>query len=208
MSPHHPDQVSKRSGVTRIALWMCSLNLFVFFIVFFFLFVVFLSSPVSSSLWSNVSKVTSLWDPSLMKFSKCICLCLCISFCHCLFLVRSYLLITLIKCLKGHKSLGSLICCLFKKVTYSLSEWVTRSPIELSAGQLKIQDYFGKNLIFIRTAWASKAHTLTSKKHPSENPSPFFIGYWKNSVPHIFYIDTNIFVGVEQKFHQIFWKIP
>ena len=53
------------------------------------------------------------------------------------FLVRSCLLITLIKCLKGHKSLGSLCCCVFQKVSQSVSESVTRSPIELSAGQLK-----------------------------------------------------------------------
>ena len=53
------------------------------------------------------------------------------------FFVRSFLLITLIKCLKGHKSLGSLFHCVFKKVCQSVSQWVTRSPIELSAGQLK-----------------------------------------------------------------------
>ena len=123
---------------------------------------IFCSCHVSSSLWSNVAKVTSLWDRSLMEFSKCIFLChclfLCICLCHCLFLgqvmsphhsdqmsqrsqvsriapwryslnvfvfvtvfvfvfvfvivflfVRSCLLITLIKCLKGHKSLGSLL---------------------------------------------------------------------------------------------------
>ena len=41
------------------------------------------------------------------------------------FLVRSYLLITLIKCLKGHKSPGSLCCCVFQKVPYSLTQWVS-----------------------------------------------------------------------------------
>ena len=34
----------------------------------------------------------------------------------------------------------------------------------------------------------------------------FFIGYWKNSLPHIFSIYTNIFVGVEEKFQWIFWR--
>ena len=49
-----------------------------------------------------------------MEFSKCICLCqclcLCICLCHCVFLVSSCLLITLIKCFKGHLSLWN--CCL------------------------------------------------------------------------------------------------
>ena len=119
------------------------------------------SGHVSSSLWSNVSKVTSLWGCSFKVFSKCICLCLCHRLCLCLcqchfvgqvmsphhsdqmsqrsqvsgvalwrcslnvfvivivfvfvfvfvivfLLVRSRSLITLIKCVKGHKSLGSL----------------------------------------------------------------------------------------------------
>ena len=45
-------------------------------------------------------------------------------------LVRSCFLITLIKCLKGHKSLGSLRNV--KSKSQSVSESVTRSPIELS----------------------------------------------------------------------------
>ena len=51
-------------------------------------------------------------------------------------IVRSCLLITLIKCLKGHRSLGSLFdvkskSTLSESVSESVSEWVTRSPIEL-----------------------------------------------------------------------------
>ena len=49
------------------------------------------------------------------------------------FLVRSCLLISLIKCLKGHKSLGSL-CSVLKSVIVSgvrQTEQGTRSPIEL-----------------------------------------------------------------------------
>ena len=59
------------------------------------------SYHVSLSLWSNVSRVTSLWDRSMKVFSKCICLChcLCLCLCICLFivflLVRSCLLITI-----------------------------------------------------------------------------------------------------------------
>ena len=47
-------------------------------------------------------------------------------------LVRLCFLITLIKCLKGHKSLGSL-CNVKSKSTLSewVTRWVTRSPIEL-----------------------------------------------------------------------------
>ena len=56
------------SKVPRIALWRCSINVFV--IVFVFVFVIvfviffFWSCDVPSSLWSNVFKVTSLWDHS------------------------------------------------------------------------------------------------------------------------------------------------
>ena len=35
----------------------------------------------SSPLWSNVSKVTSLWDRPLKVFLKCICHCLCLRIC-------------------------------------------------------------------------------------------------------------------------------
>ena len=64
MSTYYSDRMSERSQVLRIALWRCSLNVFVFVFVFVFVIVPFL--------------------------------------------VRSCLLITLIKSLKGHKSLGSL----------------------------------------------------------------------------------------------------
>ena len=126
-----------------------------------FVIVFFWSGHVSSSLWSNVSNVTSLKDCFLRVFSTwiCHCHCLCICICHCLslgqfisphqsdqisqksqvskdapwrcslnvyvffivvvfffvfvfviafFWARSSLFITLIKWLKGHKSLGSL----------------------------------------------------------------------------------------------------
>ena len=53
MSPHHSDQMSQSSQVSRVALWMFSLNVFVFVIVFVFLFAIvfFWSGQVSSSLW-------------------------------------------------------------------------------------------------------------------------------------------------------------
>ena len=39
MSPHHSDQMSQRSQVSRIAFWCSSINAFVFVIVFVFAFV-------------------------------------------------------------------------------------------------------------------------------------------------------------------------
>ena len=39
MSPHHSDQMSQGSQVSRIAFLRCSLNVFVFVIFFFFVFV-------------------------------------------------------------------------------------------------------------------------------------------------------------------------
>ena len=65
-------------------------------------------------------------------------------------LVRSCFLITLIKCLKGHKSLGSL--CNVKSKSQWVSQWVTRSPIE--------QLWTAKNSLWppsptqFNTAWA------------------------------------------------------
>ena len=71
MYHNHSDHMSQRSQVSMIALWMYSLNVFVFFIVFLLVrlcFLITLSLSLSffwpgqvfSSLWSNVSKVTSL----------------------------------------------------------------------------------------------------------------------------------------------------
>ena len=86
--------------------------------------------------------VTSLKDPSLKVFSKCICLChylcLCLCLCYCFFLVRSCLFITLIKCLKGHKSLGSL-CSVMKTLIVSGARPRDGQGHLLScSGQLKI----------------------------------------------------------------------
>ena len=61
--------------VTRIALWRCSLNVFFMSLSLSF----FWSGHISSSPWSNVSKVTSLKDRSLKVLSKCIFLSLSLS---------------------------------------------------------------------------------------------------------------------------------
>ena len=63
---------------------------------------------------------------------------------------------------------------------------------------------FGKHLFYIQTAWASNAKTVTWQKYTSF--PCFFIDFGENSLTHIFHIYTYIFVGVEQKFHQIFWR--
>ena len=70
MSPHHSDQMSQWSQVSRIALLRCSLNVFVLVIVIVFVFV-----------FVFVFVIVFFW-------------------------VMSCPLIALIKCLKGHKSLG------------------------------------------------------------------------------------------------------
>ena len=67
---------------------------------------------------------------------------------------------------------------------------------------------FVKHLFYIQTAWASKAKTLTWQKYTSKNHSSFFHWLGGNSLTHIFHIDIYIFVGVEQKFHLIFWRTP
>ena len=63
MFSHHSEQMSQRSQVSRMALKRGSQNVFVFVIVIVFVFVFvnfFWSCYVFSSLWTNVSKVTSL----------------------------------------------------------------------------------------------------------------------------------------------------
>ena len=86
-SGHNSDQMFRRSNVSRIALLGCSLNVVVIVIVFVvvivFVIVFFL---VRSSLWSNVSRVSSLQGRSLRVFSKCLCYCVCL--CHCLFVCQ------------------------------------------------------------------------------------------------------------------------
>ena len=107
------------------------------------------SGDGSSSLWSNVSKVKSLKDGSLKEFSICICLChclcLCICLCHCIFLVRSCPLITLIKCLKGDKSLGHSVVVFLKRC---LSEWVS--------------EWVSDKVTYWAVGWTAKKHIHTT----------------------------------------------
>ena len=117
MSPHHSDQMYQSSQVSRVALWSCSLNVFVFVIVFVFVFVIVFFGQVKSphhsdqtSQRSQGSKV-ALWRCSLNVFVFVIVFVFV--FVIVFLLVRSSLLITLINCLKGHKALGSLFDSVF-----------------------------------------------------------------------------------------------
>ena len=83
---------------------------------------------------SQVSRI-ALWWSSLNVFVFDIVFVFVFVFVIVFFLVRSCVLITLIKCLKGHRSLASLYVCQSVKycewVSEWVSDWVTRSPIEL-----------------------------------------------------------------------------
>ena len=67
--------------------------------------------------WTHAFSKIAIWvcslnvfkNPSLGVFSKCICHRHCLCLCHCLFVGQSSPLITLVKYLNGHKSLGSLL---------------------------------------------------------------------------------------------------
>ena len=61
-------------------------------------------------------------NSSLGVFSRCVFVFV---FVFVFLLFTPYLVITLIKCLKGHMSLGSLCWCVFKKVFYSLTQLVS-----------------------------------------------------------------------------------
>ena len=67
ISPHHSDQMSQRTQVSRIALWRCSLNVFVIVFVFVFFIVIVCFGqvmcphhPDQMSQGSQVSEVTLL----------------------------------------------------------------------------------------------------------------------------------------------------
>ena len=140
MFPHHSDQLSQWSKISRVALWRCSLNVFVFVIVIVFflclchrLFLGQFMSPHHSDQMSQRSKVSriALWRCSPNVFVSVIVFVFVFVFVIVFFLVSSCLLITPIKCLKGHKSLRSLFVCQSVKYREWVSDSVTRSPIEL-----------------------------------------------------------------------------
>ena len=80
--------------------------------------------------------------------------------------VRSCLLITLIKCLKGHKSLGSLFVCQLVKslVSQWVTQWVTRSPIELLWTAKKTPCTFLNGVLFRPPGSLATPSRLTSPR--------------------------------------------
>ena len=114
MSSHHSEQMSQRSQVSRIALRRCSQNVFVFVFVIFFGYVM---SSYHSEQMCQRSQVSRI---ALRKCSQNVFVIVFVFvFVFVKFvLVISWLLITLNKCLKGHKSLGSL-CSVVKTLIVS-----------------------------------------------------------------------------------------
>ena len=102
-------------------------------------------------------------------------------------LVRSCLLITLIKCLKGHRSLGSLFFCQVVKslVSQSVSQWVSEWQGHLlsCSGQLKTFSmsmfslHFWANLFFPLHFWTNPPlNKMVSPVHlssPISRPGPW-----------------------------------
>ena len=76
--------------------------------------------------------ITCFWGCSAKVFSSC--LCLWMSLCHCLFFGSGHVSSPLWSNISKTTSLWGLSVIVFFKrsFTHSLSEWVTRSPIELS----------------------------------------------------------------------------
>ena len=122
MCAHHSDQMCQRSQVSRIALvmcslWMCSQNVFFCYClclcicICHCIFVGHVMSCHHSDQMSQRSQVSriALWRCSLNAFVFVIVFVFVFVFVSVFLLVRLCLLITLIKCVKGHKSLGSLL---------------------------------------------------------------------------------------------------
>ena len=104
--------MSQGSQVSRIALTMCSQNVFVFVIfivfVFVFVFVNFFGHVMSSHHSEQMSQRSKVSRIALRRCSQNVSVIVFVFvfvFVN-LFLVMSCLLITLNKCLKAHKSLG------------------------------------------------------------------------------------------------------
>merc|ERR1719238_2174942 len=104
MSSHHSEQMSQRSQVSSMALRRGSQNVFVFVIVIVFVFVNFFGHVMSSHHSEQMSQRSQVSRMALRRGSQNVFV-----FVFVIFLVMSCLLITLNKCLKGHKSLGWLL---------------------------------------------------------------------------------------------------
>ena len=117
MSPHHSDQMSQMSQYSRIALWWCSLYVYVFvgFVLVIFLSRSCLPIVVIKCIKGHKSLGLLFEGVPLMHLSSLLYLFLWK-------VTRSQ--VTSHKS-QGHKSLGSLCQFVFKKVSQSVSEWVS-----------------------------------------------------------------------------------
>ena len=108
------------SQVSRIALRRCSQNVFVFVIVFVFVFVfvIFFGHFMSSHHSEQMSQRSQVSGVALLRCSLNVFVFVFVIvfvFVFVFLLVRSCLLITLITCLKGHKSLRVLYGSVFQQ---------------------------------------------------------------------------------------------
>ena len=132
------------NNVIKVSREDCSLSVFfkclclfffVFVVVFVFLLVSQVMSPHHSDQMSQRSKVSgvAIWGCSPNVFIIVIVFVFVFVIVIVFLFVRSCLLITLITCLKGHKSLRVLFGSVFQQWRSQwVSEWVTSEPIELS----------------------------------------------------------------------------
>ena len=131
MSSHHYEQMPQRSQVSGITLRRCSQNVFVFVIVFVFAFVFvnFFGHVISSHHSEQISQMSQVSRVALRRCSLNVfvfVMFFVFVFVFVIFLVMSCLLITLNKCLKGHKSLELLLGGVLK-MSLSLSLYLSLS---------------------------------------------------------------------------------
>ena len=111
-------------------------------------------------------------------------------------LVRSCFLITVIKCLKGHRSLGSLFNVKKQKVSQSLSQWVSDKVTYWAVRwQLKrwVKDEWHRDAEQAPRRWPSRSvpslfRCLTFKWEPADtlaSDSPDFNLTWWNMSPSV-----------------------
>ena len=97
MAAHHSDQMSQRSQVSSTALWGCSLNVFVFLLV------------------RSCLLIRDFWPLRRVLQISCHVIVIVFVIVIVILLFKSCLVIALITCLKGHKSLRVLYCCVFQQ---------------------------------------------------------------------------------------------
>ena len=69
MSPHQSDQISQKSQVSWITIWICSLNVFVFVFVFIFFIVFFCGQVIFHHHYDHMSQKSELYRITLWMSS-------------------------------------------------------------------------------------------------------------------------------------------